>query len=177
MIEMDEVNIQIAGNPLFNQPQYGWGGPMDFVVSSGIPKDGLIAAIAEDEGCTPHPSHPLLTRRTFAEHVFMYAGDSNGAVVTFVLVTLLPTSRGSVKLASADINDTPLIDPKFLSTSVDHYVAREALKLQIKFAGSNAIAIGRDILDGEIGAPGFDSVLSVDSTDSDIDARLRAGIG
>ncbi|KAI0380856.1 putative GMC oxidoreductase [Hypomontagnella monticulosa] len=167
-----------SGNPLFNQEQYGWGGPMDFLASTDIPKEGLAAAIAEDEGCTPDPaSHQLLDKRTFAEHVFMYAGAPDGSLVTFALVTMLPTSRGSVKLASGNISDAPLIDPNFLGTAVDRYAAREALKLQIKFAGSNLTAVGRDIIEGEAGAPGFDEVLSINSTDSYIDARLRAGIG
>ena len=53
----------------------------------------------------------------------------------------------------------------------------EAMKLEIQFAGTNATAIGREILDGEVGAPGFDKPLSASSTDADIDARVRAGIG
>ncbi|KAI1302746.1 putative GMC oxidoreductase [Xylaria venustula] len=167
-----------SGNPLFEQPQYGWGAPADFLVTSDVPKDGLAAAIATDEGVTPDPStHPLLSRRAFAEHVFMYVGSTDGSLVTFALVTLLTTSRGSIKLASENIKDAPLIDPNFLSTAVDRYVAREALKLQIRFAGSNETVVGRDIIKGEVGAPGFGQVLSSSSTDDEIDARLRAGLG
>lgn len=167
----------MVGNPLFNQPQYGWGGPIDFVVSSDVPKPGLAAAIAEDEGAPPASSHPLLQRRTFTEHVFMYTGAADGSLAAFAMITLLPTARGSVQLASASVRDPPLIDPNFLGTAVDRYVAREAMKLEIQFAGTNATAIGREILDGEVGAPGFDKPLSASSTDADIDARVRAGIG
>ncbi|KAI1201458.1 putative GMC oxidoreductase [Nemania serpens] len=167
-----------SGNPLFQQPQYGWGTAADFIVSSDVPKDGLAAAIAADEGVAPDPAtHPLLRRRAFSEHLFMYAGSSNGSLVTFGLISLLTTSRGSIKLASGSINDPPLIDPNFLGTAVDRYVAREGLKLQIKFVGSNATIVGRDIIAGGVGAAGFDKVLSVDSTDAEIDARLRAGLG
>ncbi|KAI0474343.1 putative GMC oxidoreductase [Xylaria cf. heliscus] len=167
-----------SGNPLFKQPQYGWGTPADFIVSSDVPKDGLADAIAADEGVTPDPAtHPLLQRRTFSEHLFMYAGAPDGSLVTFVLISLLTTSRGSIKLASGSIKDPPLIDPNFLGTAVDRYVARESLKLQIRFAGSNDTIIGKDIIEGEVGAPGFDQVLSTDSTDAEIDARLRAGLG
>ncbi len=168
-----------SDNPLFKKPHYGWGNPMDFIVSTDVLKDGLAAAIAEDEGHSPdHAAHPLLAnKRTFLEHVLMYVGAPDGSLVTLLLITLLPTSRGSVTLTSADINDAPLIDPNFLGTAVDRYVAREGLKLQIKYAGSNSTIIGREILDGEAGAPGFDEVLSTNSTDDDIDARLRAGLG
>ena len=166
-----------SGNPLFEQEQYGWGGPMDFLTTTDVPKGGLAAAIEEDEGVAPDPeTHPLLSGpRAFAEHVFMYAGAADGSKVTFILITLLPTARGSVKLASASISDPPLIDPNFLGSAVDRYVAREALKTQLKFATSTEV--GRDILDGELGAPGFDQVFTTNSTDEYIDARLRAGLG
>ncbi|KAI1776579.1 putative GMC oxidoreductase [Hypoxylon cercidicola] len=73
--------------------------------------------------------------------------------------------------------DAPLIDPNFLGTAVDRYVVRGAVKTLIRFAGSNATVVGREILDGEAGAPGIDEVLSTNSSDEYIDARIRAGLG
>lgn len=168
-----------SANPLFTEPQYGWGVPADFIVASTVPKEGLIAAITEDEGIIPDPStHPLLSQdRSFIEYFFLYMGSSDGSLVTLGIITTLPTSRGSVKLASANISDDPLIDPNYLGTAVDRYVAREGVRIQVRFAGSNDTIIGREIMDGEDGAPGFDKVLSVNSTDEYIDARIRAGIG
>lgn len=40
-----------------------------------------------------------------------------------------PESRGRVRLASADPNDAPLIDPNYLATDHDWFVMREGLKL------------------------------------------------
>lgn len=40
-----------------------------------------------------------------------------------------PESRGTVRLASSDPNDAPLIDPNYLSTDHDVFVMREGLKL------------------------------------------------
>ncbi|KAI0403211.1 putative GMC oxidoreductase [Xylaria palmicola] len=167
-------------NPLFSQPQYGWGHPFDFLVCSDVAKKGLAAAIAGDEGgVVPDPAtHPLLAySRIFIEYIFMLAGAPDGSLVTFGAAPMLPTARGTIKFASANCSDPPLIDPNYLGTAVDRYVAREAVKMQIKFAGSNATVVGREILDGEAGAPGVDGVLSVDSTDDYIDARIRAGLG
>ncbi|KAF2963422.1 hypothetical protein GQX73_g10141 [Xylaria multiplex] len=146
-------------NPLFSQPQYSWGYPFDFLVNGDVPKEGLAEAIAADEGVVPNPdTHPLLSHsRTFVEYIFMSVGAPDGSLVTFGAAPMLNTARGSIKLASAN--------------------SREAVKTQIKFAGSNATIIGREILNGEAGAPGFDEVLSVDSTDDYIDARIRAGLG
>ncbi|KAH8895432.1 alcohol oxidase [Thozetella sp. PMI_491] len=165
-------------NPLFAEPQYGWGSPSDFLVSTDVPKDGLARAIEEDEGVAPDPNtHPLLAHnRTFTEHVFLSVGAADGSLVTLVSVHMLPTARGSVTLASADPHDDPLVDPNYLGTAVDRYAAREGIRVEMKFAGSNDTVMGREILDGEAGAPGFEQALSVNSTDEDIDARLRAGI-
>ncbi|KAI8965842.1 putative GMC oxidoreductase [Daldinia sp. FL1419] len=167
-----------SNNPLFAKPQYGWGCPMDFLATADVPKEGLIAAITEDEGVPPDPStHPLLNKkRAFVENIFMYAGAPDGSLVSMALIMLLTTSRGSVTLASGDIKDHPVIDPNYLSTAVDRYAIREGLKMQIKFAGSDTTIVGREILDGEKGAPGFDKVLSTDSTDEYLDARLRTGV-
>ncbi|RYP00281.1 hypothetical protein DL766_002351 [Monosporascus sp. MC13-8B] len=168
-----------SDNPLLNHPKFGCGTPGDFVVSTDVPKNGLVAAIAEDEGATPDSTtHPLLAnKRAFTEHILVYAAAPDGSLVTSVLITMLPTSRGSVKLSSADIRDAPLIDPNYLGSAVDRYVAHEGLKLQVKYLGSDATVIGREVLDGEAGAPGFDEVLSVNSTDEYVDARLRAAMG
>ena len=169
-----------SGNPLFKKPQYGWGVPTDFLVSTGIEdKEGLAKAIEEDEGKKPDPHlHPLLKREhTFNEHVLQYAGASDGSTVVFALIGLRPTSRGSVKLASADVKDVPLIDPNYRATAVDRFVFREGIKLQIQLAGSNATVLGREILDGELGAPGFDKPFTVDSTDEYIDKRVEAAVG
>ncbi|POR33127.1 GMC oxidoreductase [Tolypocladium paradoxum] len=164
-------------NPIFGQPPYSWGQPVDFIVTTGVQdKDGLARAIEADEGVAPDPAtHPLLEQdRAFNEHIFMYAGAPDGSAVSFMLISLLPTSRGSVTLASADISDVPLIDPNYNATEVDRFIARDGLRLQIRLAGTNATVIGRDILDGELGAPGFDEKLTADSTDEYIDSRVAA---
>ncbi|KAJ3579965.1 hypothetical protein NPX13_g600 [Xylaria arbuscula] len=168
-----------SSNPQFSQPQYGWGNPVDLLASTDVPKDGLAKAIEADEGVAPDPkSHPLLAHpRTFVEYIFISAGAPDGSLVTIAVAPMLNTARGSIKLASARSNDPPLIDPNYLGTEVDRYVAREAVKLLIKFASSNMTIIGRDILNGEVGAPGFDEAFSVDSTDDYIDSRIRAGMG
>lgn len=169
-----------SGNPLFNEPQYGWGVPTDFLVSTGITdKAGLAAAIEKDEGKKPDPNtHPLLKYdRTFNEHVFQYAGAPDGSSVTLALINLLPTSRGSVTLKSANITDVPNIDPNYHATEVDRFVARQGIRLQIAFANSNATVIGREVIAGEVGAPGFAEIFTSESTDAYIDSRFAAGLG
>ncbi|ETS77626.1 hypothetical protein PFICI_09688 [Pestalotiopsis fici W106-1] len=173
----DEGWIPGSGNPLFEEEQYGWGNPQDYMVSTSVPRDGLAVAIEIDEGVAPDPeTHPLLrTDRTFLEHVFQYFGytGTSGATVSFMSILFIPSARGSVTLASANISDFPLLDPNYFGTEVDRYVLREASRLQYAFAGGNTTVLGRDIFAGEIppdGSPALSSVI----TDEELDTRLRA---
>ncbi|KAJ3496757.1 hypothetical protein NLG97_g2424 [Lecanicillium saksenae] len=168
-----------SGNPLFNETQYSWGVPTDFLVSTGVSdKDGLAKAIEEDEGFKPDPkNHPLLKQdNTFNEFVIQYAGLPDGSTITSATINLLPTSRGSVKLASADIKDAPLVDPNYHATAVDRFVARDGMRRLLAFI-LGSTPMGRDIIDGDIGAPGFDKPFTIDSTDDYIEKRFAAGLG
>ncbi|KAK2756047.1 glucose dehydrogenase, partial [Colletotrichum kahawae] len=165
-----------VGSPAFpTAEQYSWGTATDFIVCSSVPKEGLAKAIEEDEGAAPGPDHPLLKQeRTFFEHFFLYSGSTDGSRVAISGIFILPTSRGSIKLASASITDSPLIDPNYLATAVDRYIVREGIRQEIAFAGSDTTILGREILNGEAVPAGFDQPYSVNSTDEYIDARIRA---
>ncbi|KAH7304258.1 hypothetical protein B0I35DRAFT_363416 [Stachybotrys elegans] len=125
-----------SSNPLFLQPQYGKGNPVDYIVCTSVPNDGLAKEIAKDEGVSPDPAeHRLLTKpRTFLEHILIHAKLPFPGVpmdtehVTTGLITLLPTSRGSVSLISSHVEDQPKIETGYLSTNVDRHVAREGLR-------------------------------------------------
>ncbi|KAB8277911.1 hypothetical protein BDV30DRAFT_234321 [Aspergillus minisclerotigenes] len=49
-----------SNNSLFAQPEFGLGVPVDWVVTTSIPKEGLEEAIAADEGCPLSADRPLL---------------------------------------------------------------------------------------------------------------------
>ncbi|CAJ1444668.1 unnamed protein product, partial [Effrenium voratum] len=53
--------------------------------------------------------------------------------------TMRPTSRGSVKLASGDILEAPLIDPNFLATEEDRVDLREGLRLTVEIMEQQAL--------------------------------------
>lgn len=99
-----------------HQAQYGWGTPTDFIVSTGVNgRDCLAKAIEEDEGQKPDwKTHPLLNpEQTFNEFILLYAGLPDGSTITTATINLLPTSRGSIKITSADVKDAPLVDPNY----------------------------------------------------------------
>ena len=102
-------------NPLFQQPQYAKGMPLDWLVCTSVPKEGLREAIKKDEGVEPDPAtHPLLRKtRVFLENILLYAKVPLPGVpmdaehITTDLVNFLPTSRGTVSLRSANPQDPP----------------------------------------------------------------------
>lgn len=169
-----------SGNPLLDEPQYGLGLPVDLNVQTDVPKDELARALELDEGVKPDPqTHPLLKdNRTFSEYLLLMGGAADGSRVLFGATGLLPTARGSVKLASGAVSDAPLIDPNYLGTHVDRYVMRHMMRTQAKFAGSNATVVGREILDGEDPTlEGAVQPIEADSTDALLDTRARAVVG
>ncbi|EGX93356.1 glucose dehydrogenase, putative [Cordyceps militaris CM01] len=168
-----------SGNLLFKKAQYGWGIPADFLVSAGVgDKEGLAKAIEEDEGSKPDlKTHPLLNQeRTFNEYIVVYAGLPDGSTISSLMVHLLPTSRGSVTLASSDIKDAPLVDPNYYATAVDRFVARDGMRRLLAFALGQT-PLGRYVVDGDAGALGFDAPFGLDSTDDYIDKRFAAALG
>ncbi|MEH6631626.1 MAG: choline dehydrogenase [Halopseudomonas aestusnigri] len=54
--------------------------------------------------------------------------------------TMRPESRGTVRLASADPNHAPLIDPNYLATERDRYEMRQGLKLARELLAQPAFA-------------------------------------
>lgn len=169
-----------SGNPLLGEPQYGLGLAVDFNVQTDVPKEGLAHAIELDEGYKPDVlTHPLLKdNRTFSEYLLLMAGADDGSRVLFGSTGLLPTARGSVKLASGNVSDTPLVDPNYLGTNVDRYVMRHMMRTQARFAGSNATVVGREILNGEDPIlSGATQPIKLDSTDDFLDMRARAAVG
>lgn len=170
-----------SDNSLFDESQYNLGMDIQILVSGGVPRAGLVEAITADRGgVAPDPAtDPLLNgNRTFTEFAIQQGGATDGSEMIFGSFLMLPTSRGSVKLASANISDYPLADPNYLATQVDRYVFREMVRTQLQFAGGNTTDFGREILSNENPTPyGFTEPMSVTSSDEYLDTRIRSAIG
>ncbi|CAH0002538.1 unnamed protein product [Clonostachys byssicola] len=129
-----------SSNPLFSEPQYTKGTPMEWVVTHSLPKEDLAIAIEKDEGVKPDPfKHPLLSRaRTFNETLLLHAKvplpgiPMDAEHMTTAVINFLPTSRGTVSLKSANIEDPPkrmhTVNMNYLSTEVDRYQMREGIR-------------------------------------------------
>ncbi|KAK1671865.1 GMC oxidoreductase [Colletotrichum godetiae] len=161
-----------SGNPIFNQSQYVLGAFIDFMTVTSLEKEGVAAAITEDEGSASDPSvHPLLKQDcAHSSHLLQYSRVSaDGSAVLMISVAFINSARGSVTIQSSDIKDAPLIDPNFLGPNVDRYAARETVRRNIRLLTSNDTILGREVVAGELAA----EPLTVNSTDEQIDARVR----
>ena len=125
------------GLPGWTDPSLFRGLPLDFVTTQSVPWEGLKSALAVDEGKPIGNEHPLVhSHRAHHETYIIYAAQNvenpnismDGSHVTTSVVIMLPTSRGSVTLASTDPLDAPLIDPNYCATQADKYILREGLR-------------------------------------------------
>jgi choline dehydrogenase-like flavoprotein len=169
-----------SSNPLFSQPEYGMGVPADWVATESIPKDVLKAAIKKDEGKTPTSCHPLLkTERAFMETLVIYAAGAadpviqlNGSHILTTIVGLLPTSRGTVTLASNNAADFPIINPNYYTTEVDKVAFRHGVKRVAQMFLNTTT--GKATVSGETPPTGYAAV-TTSSTDAFLDSRIRHG--
>ena len=86
-----------------------------------------------------------------------------------VVINHLPTTRGTVTLASADPADSPVIDHNHLDAEADRHRLRVAVRTIHKLMNSPA---GREMVVEEAVPEGFERIKS-HSTDEAIDARVR----
>lgn len=93
----------------------------------------------------------------------------DGTLFTVGTLNLLPTSRGSVKLASADPAADPLIDPNYFATETDRVVMREGMRLAMRAMETPA---GQQMVAEEFTPAGYPALTSK-STDDEIDARIK----
>ncbi|TGO20767.1 hypothetical protein BPAE_0267g00070 [Botrytis paeoniae] len=167
------------GSPLFKNHNFAKGTPLDWVVTLPVPHDRLKAALATDEG-TVDDLHPLLTpARSHIECFTVYVGTNksdpvipmDGSHITTTVFGGLPTSRGSITLASTDPNEAPVIDPNYFSTEADRYVLRTGMRKIMEAILSTTE--GQAIIETETVAAG-EKPLDWKAQDAEIDERIKA---
>ncbi|RAL64507.1 hypothetical protein DID88_001982 [Monilinia fructigena] len=171
-----ENNLAI-GSPGFINPKYFTGLPMDWIITQTVPRKGLKDALERDSGKNEDSNLLVASDRAHTESFMVYVARSpenptipmNGTHVTTSVVGLLPTSRGSIKLASTDPNDAPLIDPNYYATEADRYVLRTGLRKMAEALNTEA---GRDFVEHEVVSEGL-VPLTPNSSDEEIDAHVR----
>ena len=171
-----------APSPQFNHPSYLEGFPTDYVVTESVPSGLLSKAIQHDESSkdTDIATHPhVVLPRSHYEILPMYAPTEvpltnmniplDGSIISIGLLNLLPTSRGTVTLASADPTADPVIDPNYYATEVDRVILRTAMRRNMAAFESPA---GQAVVAEEVAPPGYPKLTSK-STDEELDARVK----
>ena len=172
---------RVAGSPGWTDPSYLRGVPADVVVTANADKEKLKEALVKDGHTNVDDSHPhLAPTRGHMEVLPIYAPTEaphtnlnvpfDGTCMTVGVLNLLPTSRGSVTLASTDPTADPLIDPNYYATEADRVIARQGVRLALQAFESSA---GQQIVDGEFLPPGTTKQLTLQSTDEEIDDRMK----
>jgi choline dehydrogenase-like flavoprotein len=171
------------GSPLFAGPNYEKGGPVDWIVTAPIPTEPLKAALEKDEGVSEVPDdHSLLKGpRSHLEMLLLYAAYGSeaqglqialdGNSIMTCQMACLPTSRGSITLASADPADPPVIDPNYYATEVDKHVQRVGFRMVSQAMLSTPE--GQELVAEEHIPPGLSGGLNI--SDEQIDERIKLG--
>lgn len=168
-----------VGSPKWINPAYAKGSPVDWVLYQQTPLNKLHSAL-ELDGAAEDNQHLLLPKICHTETLIVYmpigaaqAGVQipiDGTHITTVLVGSLPTSRGTVKLASADPSSRPVVDPNDYATEADRCSMQEGVR-QI-FRMILGTSDGREIVEDSVPPPGCPK-LALASTDEEIDAHIR----
>lgn len=165
------------GSSLFsdNVPDFKDGNPIDWMImGSASPPTRQ-----DSGGNNASEDFPVVPRRGDFEFFVSYAPIASSAFfdyslaathITTPILGLLPTSRGTVTLASTDPSADPIIDPSYLATETDRRIMRAGIRTALRTMLDTTS--GRTIITAETPPPG-QILLSSSSTDEEIDDRLR----
>lgn len=169
------------GTPHWTSPAYYKGMPCDWAVKEAVPTNLLSTALRADSVSDVDAAALLHPTRCHLETQIIYAPAGadhvglslpmDGTHVASSVMLLLPTSRGTISLASTSAIDPPVINPNYYATSTDHaaliYGARRVMKAMLDTAG------GKEFIACEVTPPGMPE-LNLQSGDKEIDERIRA---
>ena len=116
-------------------PAYLKGFPVDWVAIAQTPIEELRAALAMD-GSLEDNRHLLNEEVGHIEYVFVYGvvpgqGGAliplDGSHINTEAIEILPTARGTVKLASSDPQGSPVINSNDYTTEADETIIRSGI--------------------------------------------------
>ena len=96
-------------------------------------------------------------------------GSTDGTLITTIALNHLPTTRGTITLASTDPAVSPIIDHNHLDTEADRYRHRLLIRTIQKLMDTPS---GKEMVIEEVVPEGLKPV-SAGSTNEEVDARAR----
>ncbi|KAL8744100.1 MAG: hypothetical protein Q9190_003618 [Brigantiaea leucoxantha] len=165
-----------VGRNYFENFAHFQGLPCDWAVNGGVPLHLLEPALRADAANGKLSDVSLLEpKRCHIETMVVCSPvgapvPMDGSYIATSVMLLVPTSRGSVSIVSTSPDDAPAIDPNFYDTEFD----RSALiygtrRVTTALLGTSA---GQAYIDSEGAPPGMEP-LTMESSDADVDARIR----
>jgi choline dehydrogenase-like flavoprotein len=166
-----------TGHAAWNNPAYLEGFPVDWAVGNTADQRLLKVALEFDGVPVDNTHSHLSTLRAHTGGMVAYVvlGDGfgiprDGTHISTTTVLFLPTSRGTVTLASADPEANPVVDPRYYSTNADRHMIRSALRQMMQVMETTEM---QSVIECEAPPPDLPR-LSSHSSDEEIDARVRA---
>ena len=163
------------GHPKFMKPEFKDGNPIDWIVTASIADTSK--AVKQDKLASDDPL--VRQARGHVEFFISYAPIAASAFFDYSLVgthistpilTLLPTSRGTIMLASTDPSNDPIIDPQYFETELDREAFRTGFRLVMRTMLDTEY--GQSIIESETPPPGQPRLTS-GASDEEIDQRAR----
>ncbi|MEO1538214.1 MAG: choline dehydrogenase [Pseudomonadota bacterium] len=145
-------------------PNYLWTGLQYLLTGQGAGRQQGLEAGAF---CTLDPSAPAPDTQLHFVNALAFDGatpDDRGHGYAIDVTQTRPESRGTLRLASSDPNDAPLIDPNYLAAEQDRVQMRDGMKLLRDLCRQPALA--------QISAPEMLPGADV-QTDAELDAYIR----
>ncbi|KAF9533808.1 hypothetical protein CPB83DRAFT_757126 [Crepidotus variabilis] len=94
-----------------------------------LPSNASVFSVTTDPASGPKAAHWELAINDFGGLVEpSHPLPVNASFIGVIVALVAPSSRGYIKLASADPFDKPIIDPRFLTTTFDIFTMREAFR-------------------------------------------------
>ncbi|KIX03248.1 uncharacterized protein Z518_06800 [Rhinocladiella mackenziei CBS 650.93] len=165
------------GSPLFVDPSYFAGWPMDFIEFGPLDDLSQLEPLIKNQ---EDKKYLLRPDSSHMEVVSLYAAlgkrlagidaAMDGSHISTLAVCLTTTSRGSVMVRSAHPEDPPIIDPNFNETETDRFILREALrKASAVFLETET---GQSFVSHEVPPEGY-ATITKHTPDAEIDKRIR----
>jgi len=177
-----ELGLAVGSAGFFEKdPSYTQGMPFNWVGTDTTPAAELTRAlIADGVDSTSVSNHPhLKTIRAHSELIISYSTLGNtktdhgvevdGTHISTGVLNLLPTSRGSITLASSDPTADPLIDPNYFATNADKCIMCAGVRRMMQIMETSA---AQTFIAGETVPPGLKPFTSK-SSDEEIEERVR----
>jgi choline dehydrogenase-like flavoprotein len=159
-----------AGSPLWTDPKFETGNAMDYYTTSSVPYPGLRTALEKDSASDFVMDSLTKTERCHVAFIVQYFGlPVDGTSIMTYILNGIPTSRGTVSLRSADVNEKPVIDNHHFETEADRYRLRTAIRMMLKMLNTKA---GKEMVVGEVLPDGVKAV-GEESSDEEIDKRIK----